>query len=302
MLVFVIINPGAGQGVRLPGFLRRFLRLKKKEVLDASVLRQRIQDGFRAQDIVPTIEYTLYPGHAVELSRQAAAQGYNAVVAVGGDGTVNEVVNGLAGTDTALGIILAGTANLLAGELNLPADIATACAVIAAGRTKTIDLGVIDGRYFTMMAGIGFDAHVVRLVDRKLKGRWGAFSYLIVLFREFFRYGFKPIDVVTETGERLRGYYIFVQNAATYGSGFSASPESTLDDGRFELIIFPRRSFFSVLRYLLAKKKDTQAVVKRSILRLEVLTPHEVQIDGDFSCFGPAEISLHELSLRVLVC
>lgn len=301
MRVLVIINPGAGQGAHLPGFLRRLLRLKTKEVLDAGVLKARIEAGFQAQGIAPTIEYTLHAGHATQLSRLAAAQGYDAVVAVGGDGTVNEVVNGLAGSGTALGIVPAGTANLLASELNLPADIAAACAVIAAGRTQTIDLGAIDGRYFTMMAGVGFDAHVVRLVDRKLKGRWGAFSYLIILVAEIMRYSFQPIQAITETGEHLSGYYLFVQNATSYGSGFAASPESRLDDGLLELVVFPKKSFFLVVRYLLSEKKDSFSVFRRSIQDLKILTKHEVQIDGDYHCSGPCGIKIVPRGLRVLV-
>jgi len=262
---------------------------------------RRIGEGLEACGVVPQLELTRHPGHATALAKDAAAAGYDAVIAVGGDGTVNEVVNGLAGTDTALGLIAAGTANLLAGELNLPSDITLACNVIAASRTKVIDLGVVDGRFFTMMAGVGFDARVVRLVDRKLKGRWGAFSYLIVLAREIMRYSFQPIHAVTEQGERLNGYYLFVQNATSYGSGFSASPQSQLDDGLLEIVVFPKKSLFLVVRYLLSAHKDSFPVLKRSIQGLQILSKHEIQIDGDYYCCGPCGIKIVPGGLRVLV-
>ena len=300
MRVLVVMNPGAGQGVHLPFFLRRMLKLPQKEDLSAGELRERIDRGLRGQGVQPEFEGTQYPGHATVLARQAAAEGFDAVVAVGGDGTVNEVVNGLAGTETALGIIPAGTANLFAAELGIPSDIQAACAVVGQDVRKIIDLGFIDGRYFTMMAGIGFDAHVVRLVDRRLKGQWGAFSYLIVALRELVRYSFPRIEAITDTGESLFGYYAFVQNACSYGSGFEASPGSRLDDGLFEVIVFPRRRFFTVIQYLLSARKESCDVVTRSIRKLELRTPHDIQIDGDFFSQGPAVIELRARSLHVL--
>lgn len=248
----------------------------------------------------PSFEYTQYPGHATDLAKNAASEGYDAVVAAGGDGTVNEVVNGLAGSPTALGIVAAGTANLLAGELNLPADIPSACSAIVAGKSRTIDLGIIDGRFFTIMAGVGFDAHVVRLVDRKLKGRWGAFSYLIVTVRELLRYSFQPIEAEADDGERLRGYYLFVQNGTTYGSGFAASPESQLNDGLLEVILFPHRRFITVVQYLLSPRKQDFSVTRRTVKSIKILSSHEIQIDGDFFSQGPAVISIRPSCIRVI--
>lgn len=301
MRVFVIANSKAGQGVRLPAFLRRILRVPVREYLGLEDLRRCVEACFARSGVEVGWAETQYAGHAKELAQDAAAQGFDVVVAVGGDGTVNEVVNGLAGTETALGIIPAGTANLLAGELDLPAGVEEACAVISGGAMRRIDLPFINDRYFTMMAGIGFDAHVVRLVDRRLKGRWGIFSYLIVTLRELMRYRFERIEVSLDSGEVHSGYYMFVQNARSYGSGYSASPGSRIDDGLMELIVFPRRSLFTVVQYLLSADKSRFDVSLCAVKAVEIKSGHDIQIDGDFFGRGPARIGIRSGALRVVV-
>lgn len=282
-------------------FIRWLMRLPPKNNIDPEALKALVEAEMSSRGIATRFIWTSSPGQAIELARNSAQDGYDAVVAVGGDGTVNEVVNGLAGSPIALGIIPCGTANVLAAELQIPSQISSACSVIAQGKIKIIDLGILNGRAFTMMAGIGFDAHVVRLVDRELKGRWGGFSYVIVALRELVRYSLRRIEVVTDTGERLAGYYIFIQNASRYGSGFSASPGSKIDDGLLEVIIFPKRRFFILVRYLLSDRKDSFDVMRRTIRWVDVLTPHEIQIDGDYYCDGPARIEVRPAVLKVIV-
>lgn len=301
MRVLVIANSKAGQGVRLPSFLRRILRVPLREYLELEDLRRRVEAYLGEHDCVVDWAETQYAGHAQQLAKEAADRRFDVVVAVGGDGTVNEVVNGLAGSPTALGIIPAGTANLLAGELGVPADVDKACAVIAGGSVRVIDLPFVNSRYFTMMAGIGFDAHVVRLVDRRLKGRWGIFSYLIVTLRELVRYRFDRIEVRTDSGETKSGYYMFVQNAQSYGSGYSASPGSRIDDGLMELIIFPRRSLFTVVQYLLSAEKGRFDVSISAVRGVDLLSAHDIQIDGDFFGSGPSRIGIKPGFLRVVV-
>lgn len=301
MRVLVIANPKAGQGLRIPAFLRRLMRVPVREEFSLKDARVRIENFFHSVSMPMEWAETQYAGHGRELAKDAVSRGVNVVIAVGGDGTVNEIINGLAGSQTALGIIPAGTANVLSGELGLPGDIGRACNIIAEGNTRTIDLPYVNERYFSMMAGIGFDAHVVRLVDRRLKGRWGVFSYLIVTLCELPFYKFESIEVITDAGERLRGCYMFVQNAQSYGSGFSASPGSKFDDGLMELIVFPGRSLITVIQYLLSASKDRFNVEKRGVRSLQISTSHDIQIDGDFFGKGPANFGIKPAALNVLV-
>ncbi len=297
----VVLNKNAGLGVDLPPAARRMLKMPAKEKLTAEEIQTRLISIFSAFDILPDVRITDYAGHGVDLAKEMAEKNYDAVVAVGGDGTVNEVVNGLVGSETALGIIPFGTANLLAGELGLPSALDEACKVIAACQTASIDTCVVKGRHFTIMAGIGFDAHVVRMVDRNIKGKWGALSYPLVTLRELIRYPFKKIRAKTDKGKDLKGFYMFVQNAKCYGSGFSASPKSKMDDGVFEVIVFPSKTVFSLLVYLFSKDKDRFHVTTEGVTSLRIDTPHDIQIDGDYYCDGPADIQIMPKALKVIV-
>ena len=297
----IVLNKNAGLGVDLPPTARRMLKMPVKELLTADEIIERLHSIFSEYNIKPDVCVTEYAGHGVDLAREMAEKKYDAVVAIGGDGTVNEVVNGLVGSETALGIIPFGTANLLAGELGLPTALDQACQVIYAGRTENIDTCVVQGRHFTIMAGIGFDAHVVRLVDRHIKSKWGALSYPMVTLREMIRYPFRKIRATTDGGEDLKGFYMFVQNAKCYGSGFSASPTSKMDDGVFEVIVFPSKTIFSLLLYLFSKDKDRFHVVTKGVKSLRIDTTHDIQIDGDYYCDGPAEIKIMPRALKVIV-
>lgn len=301
MRVLVIANPKAGQGVRIPAVLRRLMRVPVREYPEPAELRVRVESRLASHGAHVEWAQTNHAGHATDLARHAVARGVEVVVAIGGDGTVNEVVNGLAGSQAALAVIPGGTANLLAGELGIPAGIDAACDVVLQGRRRIIDLPFVNGRYFTMMAGIGFDAHVVRMVDRRLKGRFGMFSYLIVTVREILRYSFHKIHVRTDAGESLSGFYMFVQNAQSYGSGYTASPDSLMDDGVMELIVFPMRSLLTVVQYLLSADKKNFNVQRRTIKSLVLESVHDIQIDGDFFGQGPAQIGMRTGFLTVVV-
>ncbi len=137
------------------------------------------------------------PGHAMLLAQAAAQEGYDLVVACGGDGTINEVVNGLAGSPTALGVIPGGTANVWAKEVGIPRDPLKAIAIAAQGESRRIDLGRAMGRatgpgglgmkgdrHFLLMAGLGFDGHVIHRLAPAAKERWGALAYVVTGFRE----------------------------------------------------------------------------------------------------------------------
>ena len=163
-------------------------------------------------------------GHAIELCREAAAAHYDVVVAFGGDGTVNEAANGLAGSRTALTCLPGGSNNVVAKLLGIPTDVvdATEQLLHAADRwaPRTVDLGIVNGRYFTFAAGMGLDASVVERVDRnpRLKARFGPWYFAQSAIRTFLeRYVVRPPKLeVTVDGRVLRGVSAFVQNGAAY--------------------------------------------------------------------------------------
>jgi diacylglycerol kinase family enzyme len=188
-----------------------------------------------------TTRETEAKGHAIELSREAAEQGYDVVVAFGGDGTVNEAANGLAGTNTALTCLPGGSNNVVAKLLGVPTDVvdATQQLLHLADRwePRTVDLGIVNGRYFTFAAGMGLDASVVERVDRnpRLKKRFGPFYFVECAIVTFLRkYVVNPPRLSVEVdGRTVGGVSLFVQNAENY-TYFNDRPVPLVEGARFD--------------------------------------------------------------------
>lgn len=299
--IMVIMNETAGSGHHLSPFTRKLLRLPEKEKISVEETHQRIEAALKACGLNYETVWTQHAGHATGLAAQAAREGYAVVVAVGGDGTINEVVNGLANTKTRLGIIPRGTANLLATEMGISSNLEAACQTIAKGHAVKIDTASVNGRHFTIMAGIGFDAHVVSKVDSKVKGKWGALAYPLVAFRELARYPFRKIKVRTQDGIELRAFYVFVQNGKSYASGFALTPSSKMDDGLLEVLMFPKKNIVSLIFYLLSRDKQKYCLEMKGVKSLEIYSKHAIQIDGDYVCKGPAMIKVAPSSLHILI-
>jgi diacylglycerol kinase family enzyme len=180
-------------------------------------------------------------GHAIDVCREAAAAHYDVVVAFGGDGTVNEAANGLAGSRTALTCLPGGSNNVVAKLLGIPTDVvdATERLLHAADRwaPRTVDLGMVNGRYFTFAAGMGLDASVVERVDRNpvLKRRFGPFYFLECAVATFLRkYVVNPPRLEVEVdGRTVGGVSLFVQNAENY-TYFNARPVPLVEGARFD--------------------------------------------------------------------
>ena len=195
----------------------------------------RVERALRRLDFSFDLVTTDGPNHAVLLARAAADAGYGPIVAVGGDGTISEVMNGLmqsASGDVAgpLGIIPAGSANDLASQLGVPADIDGACARVAMGRERTIDIGRINDRFFDNDVGVGFEPQVT-LEARKIKRLRGALIYLVAVARAL-RHLRQPRMTVEWDGGRASHEMpmVSVGNGNVTG-GFHLTPDARLDDG-----------------------------------------------------------------------
>ncbi len=253
------------------------------------------------------IESTAAAGHATELARQTAAEGYDAVVACGGDGTVNEVANGLAGSATALAVVRGGTANVWAKEIGVPRQPERALQLLATGETRTVDLGRAGERYFLMMAGAGYDAAIVRDLAGGLKQRVGAVSYIITGFRHALRYRAVDAELVAD-GEALscRLYWLMLSNTRSYGGVLNLAHMAKVDDGKLELLVLSRggilRFAWLVLFVLLKRHQRRRDVLHRSVSSLEVRTAGlPVQIDGEYLGETPLDFSIATAALRVIV-
>lgn len=185
------------------------------------------------------IIYTQHPGHATLIAQQAAGQGCRRVVAVGGDGTVNETANGLLGTGVPLAIIPFGSGNGLARDLHLPLKRDAALAVAAGGREMDIDCGTLGERHFFCTMGVGFDAFVSQeFANAK---RRGFLSYSRIVVHHFLHY--KPQKyIITVDGVRheFTAFIVAVCNAAQYGNNAFIAPHASMADGQLDVTVVER--------------------------------------------------------------
>ncbi len=254
-----------------------------------------------------SLETTAAPSHATELARVAAERGLDAVVACGGDGTVHEVANGLAGSPTALAVVPGGTANVWAKEARLPRRPDAAVRLLAEGETRTIDLGRAGDRYFLLMAGVGFDAAIVRRVSGALKRRLGAASYLLHGLRLGLTYRASPAELlVDEESQPGKVYWLLLGNTRNYAGLLNITDRALADDGKLDLCLLrtgglPKLAWL-VGWVLLHRHHRRAGVLYRRVASLEVRTPGlPVQVDGEYLTETPLRFEVAPGALRVVV-
>lgn len=253
-------------------------------------------------------------GHATALAEEAASKGFETVVAAGGDGTINEVLNGLMRVPAArrprLGVLPFGTASVFARELGLPLKADAAWRVITAARERIIDVGVArtaDGatRYFAQLAGAGFDALAITSLNPKLKRRIGPLAYVVSSCRLLA----SPLPRMTvhANGDRIEGDAVLIGNGRFYGGPFTLFPTARMDDGQLAVCVFQRCRPLDVMRYLQGilrgvhtRFSDVHYVMTEK-LRVESDQPAPVEVDGEAWGECPAEFSVEAGALRVLV-
>ena len=257
----------------------------------APAASQRAVESGRPSWTDYAVSLTRAPGHATELAREAIADGASVVIAVGGDGTVNEVARGLLGSAAALGIVPVGSGNGLARALGLPLRPDAALAALEAGVRRRIDVGRLNGGVFLNVAGTGFDAVVGAAFQRAGRdgSRRGFLGYLRLSLAEVLR--FRPPSLVLEAeGKRweLTPFIVTFANGPQYGSGAVINPGGRLDDGRMEAVFFQHTgSVLGVLaaapRLFLGGLERARRYGRVSAARLTVTaaTPLAIHRDGD---------------------
>lgn len=284
--VLVIFNPVAG--------IRR--KLQFEHVLDA--LEEK---GCRV-----LTKPTGKRGDAEAFAAAITPDEVDVVVAAGGDGTINEVLNGLQGSPIPFGIIPLGTANVLAAEVGLMLDADHVAETIANGEPTDIYLGSVNDRVFITMAGAGFDAHVVAGVGSKLKRWLGKGAYVWRSLVELFAFPFGYYDVTID-GVNLRAASVVVCNAHFYGGTFTCAPDARLHDGTLHVCLFRKPGALSAMRYALGLGlgrlhtfDDVDVIVGQ---RVEVggTRPEPIQGDGDILAQLPMTANLAKTKLRMMM-
>lgn len=252
------------------------------------------------------IVYTEGPKHAIVLSEEAANMGYDAVVAVGGDGSAHEAGIPLIGTKTALAIIPAGSGNGLARYLKLPLNHKKAIQRINEFNVRTIDTGIINNDKFISTTGMGFDAFIAWKFA--LFGPRGLFSYVWLIFKDYFRY--KPKNYIIEVnGERIEttAFVLICCNSNQWGNNAIVAPKAEIDDGIIDVAVckpFPFYMMFFMVTMLFTGTIDESPFfdVYRSDKVKITQTTVLAHVDGEPVRLGrELEVSLNPLSLNVLV-
>jgi len=219
------------------------------------------------------------------------------VLAAGGDGTLNEVVNGMAGRGIPLAFLPLGTANVMALEMGVPTNIAAACRIALEGVAQPVWLAEVGGYKFLMMAGIGFDAAAVETVNSRLKRKTGKFAYMVAGLRALCTFRPEPFTLQTDTGDCIQAWHAIISNIRLYGGRFVMAPQAGLDKpglvacivdhpGRLALLLFWLRILFQ--GHLIGPVRRVEA----GEFHLSGLKS-PVQIDGD-------EFSVTPVSLKSL--
>ncbi|MDE7411200.1 MAG: diacylglycerol kinase family lipid kinase [Paramuribaculum sp.] len=229
-------------------------------------------------------------GHATELARQAATEGYDIVIAAGGDGTINETAAGLLDTGVTLGILPCGSGNGLARHLNIPIDERAATDIIAAGKSAVIDSGEVNGRPFFCTFGMGFDAEVSHRFANS--GSRGFITYIKCTLSALMSYKAKNYQMTID-GKKLTdtAYTIAVCNASQYGNNAYIAPKALINDGWLDLTVFHQSHKLKIALVsidLMAGSMDRNMLI--NTMRLREITFHR---DSE----GPAHIDGEPLML-----
>jgi diacylglycerol kinase (ATP) len=263
------------------------------------------------------LQQTEKPGDAAAMAREAAQAGYDTVVVAGGDGTVNEAINGLVGSQTALGVLPVGTGNLWARQVGIPPyllanplRIREAVDGLTSGTTRWIDVGKVNDHHFLCWAGIGLDAQVATELEPRPRHtkHLGMLPYIIAAFmiaRDF--QGVRTRVQLDNSIVRGRTLLIVASNIQQYAGQLHIVPQARLDDGLLDVSIFKGLGFPYALRHLLTmlsrRSLQDPRIVYRQARYIEIQTdpPIPVQVDGDPVGTTPVTLQAVPRALRVLV-
>ncbi len=278
---YFIINPVSGKG-------------------KGASIGQRLQKKLKSVNIDYEIAYTQYAGHAEELARKAAIK-HDIIITVGGDGTLNEVINGMHSSGKTAGIIPVGTGNDFVRAIKIPTDFEKVFALILSNKRKKIDIGKVNERLFHNGLGIGFDAWVVEkgLHVKYLRGNaFYLYSVIAVLST------YKPVEIeLSADNFHKKGDYFLttIANGVSLGGGFYLTPDAEIDDGLFDVCLIQNMPIFSILKNLLKvysgkHKYDPRVdILRAGKIKLFSKDGFAAHIDGEIY-----SLSINELNVEIL--
>jgi YegS/Rv2252/BmrU family lipid kinase len=285
--ILVLINPKSGTG-------------KQNKAINA--LNKTIDFQLFETEII----YSQFKGHMSVLAKNAAENNYDAVVVVGGDGSINEAAQGLIGTKTALGIIPIGSGNGLARHLKIPLQIKSAIEKINAFKTEQIDTARINNHQFVSLAGIGFDAHIAKQFD--ISGKRGLWNYTKISVREFFRFSSQKYYLsIDEKDYEEEAFMVVFANANQFGNNFVISPQGKINDGLLDVCIVRKPKIYQVpdlfLKLFLKRihHADLIKIVRAKNINVRLKHSNLINLDGESVVIdGDLTLAINPLSLHII--
>lgn len=254
----------------------------------------------------PEFLYTEYAGHATELAKLAIKNGATTIVAVGGDGTVNEIASACVNINVNLAIIPCGSGNGLARDLKIPLSLTKAVQCINEERTFTMDVGIINGRHFFCTCGIGFDARIGHKFAKSTKR--GFISYIKITIKEYLRYKPGKFRALID-GKKLKRkvFLITIANARQYGNNAFIAPNAEINDGLLDVCLlkpFPWYASAALGLRLFRKninKSRYMETLQAKQIQITKKKKYKFHVDGEpCKLRGPVEIEIIPLALNVI--
>ncbi|HUU12829.1 MAG TPA: diacylglycerol kinase family protein [Terriglobia bacterium] len=293
MKLTILFNPAAGRG-------------RARRMLGDAL------EVLRVGGVEPQIRESRDARHLVELARQAARENPDVLVSAGGDGTHHGVLNGIFGSEVALGMIPLGTGNIFAAGLGIPADPRLAAAILLAGRTRQVDVARVGPTVYGCVAGVGFDSVVTRFANERVRRLRGRLAYAWAILRCLRRFRAEPLELRSEVRD-FSGPVVFavVGNHSTYGGGVKIAPLARMDDGLLDVCIVPPMPLLELLRWIPRAYRGEHLAHPRIVYfqakRVSLASPSpsadglELFGDGEFICELPATIEVAPRSVKIVV-
>jgi diacylglycerol kinase (ATP) len=283
-----IVNPVAGNGA-------------------GERIASRIAADFRGHGMRVEVVRTPAPDEAARLAREAAAEGYRVIIAVGGDGTANEVANGIAGSGAALALYPIGSGNDFARALGYPRRRKDLPRFLRGARRRMIDVGELNGRVFVNSAGVGIDGHVAQRIAATSRVVGKTLGYFAGSLVGIATYRPQPMRVVID-GELRSGRFLTVvaANGTHFGSGMHVAPQAALDDGQLDVLLAGDLSRWSSVVALAKLYRGThvdgqKVVMQRArVVEIELERPLRAQLDGETTTAQRFSIRVRPGALEVL--
>ncbi len=299
--IYVIINGKAGKAGRS----------------GVNLVKSTIENAFRSANNDVSLEFgvTECPLHATELASEAAKTGnYEAICAAGGDGTVNEVMNGLVHTEEVMGILPWGSGNVFAQEMNISSNIEEACRLILTGNVRKVDTAQADNRYFLWMMGIGVEATIAVKVNAVTKKRFGVLAYITATARTIFKKSNFNAEISIDKEQiNNKSFNVIIGNAVTVTDKNTLNSFDNISDETLDLLLFRKKNIGGILGllydYLRYGKKNYYRKLKpfnalhRNFKTLSIKTtpPMYYHIDGEIMGKTPVKIEVHPSSLNLIL-